>query len=73
MKTAIARLKLTLLLSLAFFLPAIWTLTLSSSTLFSIYGIPLLLGWAYVMSFGAAYAVVLFIAALRQESDLRGE
>lgn len=73
MKTAITRLKLTLLLSLAFFLPAIWTLTLSSSTLFSIYGIPLLLGWAYVMSFGAAYAVVLFIGALRQESDSHGE
>lgn len=67
MKTPFARFKLTLILSLAFFLPAIWILTLSSSSLLSTFGIPALVAWAYVMSFGSAYAVTLYISALRQD------
>lgn len=66
MTTALARFKLSLILSLAFFLPAIWVLTLSSSSLLSTFGIPALVAWAYVMSFGAAYAVTLYISALRK-------
>lgn len=65
MKNAFTRFKLTLILSLAFFLPAIWVLTLSSSSILSSFGIPALVAWAYGVSFGAAYAVTLYISALR--------
>jgi hypothetical protein len=66
MKTPISRLKLTLTLTWSFYLPAIWVLALSSSPLLASMGIPKLLAWGLLMSFGAAYAVTLYISAVRQ-------
>ena len=68
MKTFRSRLKLSLILTWAFYLPALWVLALSSSPLLASLGLPRLLGWGLLMSFGAAYAVTLFIAALRAET-----
>lgn len=66
MKTPISRLKLTLILTWAIYLPAIWILALSSSPLLASMGILKLLVWGLLMSFGAAYAVTLYISAVRQ-------
>lgn len=66
MKTPLSRLKLSLILTVAIYLPALWVLALSSSPLLSSMGIPQLLLWGLLMSFGAAYAVTLFISALRR-------
>lgn len=66
MKTPLSRLKLSLILTMAIYLPAIWVLALSSSPLLSSMGVMQLLLWGLLMSFGAAHAIVLFISALRK-------
>jgi|GEM_PF-1447074 len=66
MKTPLSRLKLSLILTVAIYLPSLWVLALSSSPLIATMGIPQLLLWGLLMSFGAAYAIVLFISALRK-------
>lgn len=66
MKTPLSRLKLSLILTTAVYLPALWVLALSTSPLLSSMGIPQLLWWGLLMSFGAAYAITLFISALRK-------
>lgn len=69
MKTPFSRFKLTLILTWAIYLPAIWILTLSSSLLLVSMGLPRLLGWGLLMSFGTAYAVTLYISAIRQSDE----
>lgn len=66
MKTITSRVKLTLILTWAIYLPAIWILALSSSPLVISMGIIKLLLWGLLMSFGAAYAVTLYVSALRK-------
>lgn len=66
MKTPLSRLKLSLILTAAIYLPALWVLALSSSPLLSSMGVLQLLLWGLLMSFGAAYAITLFISALRK-------
>lgn len=69
MKTPISRLKLSLILTWAIYLPAIWILALSSSPLLASMGTLQLLVWGLLMSFGAAYAVTLYISAVRKSDD----
>lgn len=69
MKTPSSRFKLTLILTWAIYLPTIWILTLSSSLLLASMGLPRLLGWGLLMSFGTAYAVTLYISAIRQSDE----
>lgn len=69
MKTPLSRVKLSLILTIAIFLPTIWILSLSSSPLLTSVGLWKLLGWGGLMSFGSAYAVTLYISALRREDD----
>jgi hypothetical protein len=69
MKTPQSRIKLSLILTVAIYLPTVWILALSSSPLVASMGIPKLLGWGLLMSFGAAYAVTLYISALRREAS----
>lgn len=69
MKTPSSRFKLTLILTWAIYLPTIWILTLSSSLLLVSMGLPKLLGWGLLMSFGTAYAVTLYISAIRQSDE----
>lgn len=66
MKTPLSRLKLSLILAVAIYLPSLWVLALSSSPLLVSMGIPQLLLWGLLMSFGTAYAITLFISALRK-------
>lgn len=66
MKTITSRVKLSLILTWAIYLPAIWILALSSSPLVVSTGIIMLLLWGLLMSFGAAYAVTLYVSALRK-------
>lgn len=66
MKTPLSRLKLSLILTMAIYLPAIWVLALSSSPLLSSMGVVQLSLWGLLMSFGAAYAITLFICALHK-------
>ncbi len=66
MKTPLSRFKLSLILTVAVYLPSLWVLALSSGPLVSAMGIPKLLLWGLLMSFGAAYAIMLFISALRK-------
>ena len=69
MKTPLSRLKLSLILTWAIYLPAIWILGLSSSALLVTIGWPKLAGMGLLMSFGAAYAITLYISALRQSDE----
>lgn len=66
MKTPLSRLKLSLILTAGIYLPALWVLALSSSPLLSSMGVLQLLLWGLLMSFGTAYAITLFISALRK-------
>ena len=69
MKTAFSRLKLTLLLTLAIFLPILWIMLLSSSSLLTTMGIPKLTTFAFFVSFGTAYAITLYISAIRKSDE----
>ncbi len=70
MKTVASRVKLTLILTWAIYLPAIWILGLSASPLLvSIGWLIKLAGIGLLMSFGAAYAVTLYISAIRQSDE----
>jgi len=70
MKTALSRLKLSLILTWAFYLPAIWGLGLSASPLLVSVGAWIkFAGIGLLMSFGAAYAVTLYISAIRQSDE----
>lgn len=73
MKTPQSRFKLSLILTAAIYLPTIWILSLSSSPLLVSMGIPKLLGWGLLMSFGTAYAVTLYISALLDSIKEPGE
>lgn len=73
MKNPRSRLKLSLILTIAIYLPAIWILALSSSPLLATLGLPRLLAWGLLMSFGCAHAIVLFISALRGGGKVAGE
>lgn len=66
MKTPLSRLKLSLIFTLAIYPPALWVLALSSSPLLASMGVPQLLLWGLLMSFGTAYAITQFIGALRK-------
>jgi hypothetical protein len=69
MKTLLSRIKLSLILTWAIYLPAIWILGLSSSPLLVSMGWPKLAGWGLLMSFGAAHAITLYISAIRQSDE----
>jgi len=69
MNNYLARIKLALILTPAIYLPALWVLSLSSSPVLQSSGIVTLLLWGLLMSFGTAYAITLFISALRQHED----
>lgn len=69
MTTLASRLKLSLVLTLAFYLPAIWMLALSWNPQLAAFGLVKLLGWGLVMSFGAAYAVTLYVSLLKRPAD----
>ncbi len=74
MKTLKSRVKLSLILAIPIFVAVVWITWLhamSSSALLNTVGIWKLLGLCGVTSFVAAYAVTLYITALRQE-DARG-
>ena len=69
MKTPLSRLKLSLILTIAIYLPTVWILTLSSSPLLTSVGLLKLFGLGGLMSFGTAYAVTLYISAIRREDE----
>lgn len=71
MKTRLSRLKLTLILTVAICLPTFWVLVLSSSPLLVSLGIPVLLAWGLLSSFASAYAVTLYVSAIRQGDEKR--
>ena len=73
MKTIRSRIKLSLILMVAIFLPTIWVLALSSSPLLVSMGIPKLTAWGLLMSFGTAYAITLYISALRNNTNESGK
>ena len=76
MKTPKSRIKLSLLLATPIFTLLVWITWLqamSSSALLAAVGVWRLLGWCGLTSFIAAYAVTLYVSALRQEDERCGE
>ena len=73
MKTPLLRIKLTLILTWAIYLPAVWILALSASPLLASIGSTKLLLWGLLMSFGSAYAITLYISALRRDKESAGQ
>jgi len=69
MRTTLARLKLSLILTIAVFLPLLWVLALSTSPFLSSMGLTKLLFLGFMFSFVTAYAITLFISALRQSDN----
>ena len=76
MKTPKSRIKLSLILAIPIFTVVVWVTWLhamSSSTLIATVGIWKLLGWGGLTSLVVAYAVTLYISAVRQEDERGGK
>jgi len=56
------RLKQSLILTPAIYMPLIWVLFLSSSPMLNLYSIYFLAGWGLLISFGSAYSIALFLS-----------
>ena len=72
MKTTKSRIKLSLILAIPIFMLLVWITWLnamSSNALLSAVSIWRLLAWGGLTSFVIAYAVTLYISAVRQEDE----
>ena len=72
MKTTKSRIKLSLILAIPIFMLLVWITWLnamSSSALLAAVSIWRLLAWGGLTSFVIAYAVTLYISAVRQEDE----
>lgn len=56
------RLKKSTILTPAIFMPLIWILFLSDSPMLRVKSIYELVGWAFLISFGSAYSITLYIS-----------
>ena len=72
MKTTKSRIKLSLILAIPIYMLLVWITwlnALASSALLAAVGIWRLLAWGGLTSFVIAYAVTLYISAVRQEDE----
>jgi hypothetical protein len=67
MKKILPNIKLTLILTPAIFLLALWILVLSSSGLLDTVGVYKLTLWALLLSFGAALSIVMFVSEVLKQ------
>ncbi len=76
MKTTKSRIKLSLILAIPIFMLLVWITWLnaiSSIALLAVVGIWRLLAWGGLTSFVIAYAVTLYVSAVRQEDERGGK
>jgi hypothetical protein len=76
MKTTKSRIKLSLILAIPIFMLLVWITWLnamSSNALLAAVSLWRLLGWGGLTAFVIAYAVTLYISAVRQEDERGGK
>lgn len=65
----INNIKLSFMLTPAIFLLAYWILALSNNPLVASIGLPQMILWALLLSFGVAYSVTLFINEILKRKE----